>query len=359
MSNEIMRSPAVIAGEINQLKSQTSGIIAAAMQVAGRACIEIGKRLVEAKAMVGHGEWGAWLEENVSYSVSTAENLMRIFREYGDEQVDMLTGKSPAEAFAELSYSQMTALFALPAAKRVEFVEEHKEELVGEGALSIRELQTRIKELEVKAERETKRADSAQRRAEEEAGRVGEAYRSEQAYKEMAEKAAADRDAARARVAELEAQPPQEVTVIAAEPSEEQAAAIRAKALEEAEARHREELQQLEADFGDRIEEAKAEARKEAQKEQAKLVTDQIAANNEKNKAALDKAEKEIRRLKAAANLHAQRINYALEAINRAMSDIDNEIRAAESETAGAGTRLKAQVEAALGKMVDGRGWMV
>ena len=34
--------------------------------------IEIGERLLEAKELVPHGEWGKWLKENVNYSQSTA-----------------------------------------------------------------------------------------------------------------------------------------------------------------------------------------------------------------------------------------------------------------------------------------------
>lgn len=365
MSNEITRSPAVIAGEINQIKSQTSGILAAALAVAGRGCIEIGKRLVEAKALLPYGEWGAWLEDNVSYSVSTAENLMRIYREYGDEQIDMVTGKSPAEVFAELTYSQMVALFALPAPERAAYVEEHRDELVGEDALSIRELTARIKELEAQNED----VEAALRSAEDSNGRLRERVnevegkmfeeknRADKAALEVVDygKVVADRDAARARVAELEAQPVTPVEVIRAEPTEEQIAEIRRKALEEAEAKHRGEIEQLEADFGERIEEAK----KAARQEQSKTVTEQIAKNNEKNAAALEKAEREIKRLKAAANVHANRITYSLEAILRAMNDIDNEVRAAESDTPGAGAKLKTQVEVQIGKMLDGRGWQV
>lgn len=369
MSNEITRSPAVIAGEINQIKSKTSGILAAALAVAGQSVIEIGRRLTEAKAIVSHGAWGDWLRDNVDYSVSTAENLMRCYREYGDEQIDLVTGKSPAEVFASLSYSQMVELFALPAPQRAEFVEANRDSLTGENAVTVRELREQIKALteQHKAdtaaldkadagyldmkERLTKRAEAAEQKAKEAGERADKAALEVMDYG----KVAADRDAARARVAELEEQQPQEVTVIAAEPTPEQVAAIRAKALEEAYARHREEIQQLEADFGERIEEAK----KEALQEQSKMVTDRIAKSNEKHAAAIAEADKEIKRLKVLANVHASKINFSLEAVNRAFSDMDTEIRAAEQETPGAGDKLRRQVVAMIGKMCDGRGWQV
>lgn len=42
--------------------------------------IEIGRRLVEVKAMLPHGQWGTYIKEQVGYSQSTANNLMRILR---------------------------------------------------------------------------------------------------------------------------------------------------------------------------------------------------------------------------------------------------------------------------------------
>ena len=49
--------------------------------------IEIGRRLKEAKAMLDHGQWGPWLREEVDFSQSSANNFMRIFEEYGAQQM--------------------------------------------------------------------------------------------------------------------------------------------------------------------------------------------------------------------------------------------------------------------------------
>ena len=91
--NEVTRSAAVIAEEINLIKTQTSGILSAAYSYAHRSCMEIGKRLLEAKELVPFGEWGGWLESNFKYSESTAGTLMRIYREYGSEQIGPYYGK--------------------------------------------------------------------------------------------------------------------------------------------------------------------------------------------------------------------------------------------------------------------------
>lgn len=141
MSAIIERTPAIIAGEINYIKRQ-------AQQTLLAASVEIGRKLNEAKALVPHGLWEDWLTENVDYSQSTANNLMRIATEYGDEQVSLFSGKSNSETFASLTYSQAVALFALPMDQRQEFVENHDME-----DLSTRELKEEIAVLKAETEK--------------------------------------------------------------------------------------------------------------------------------------------------------------------------------------------------------------
>ncbi len=141
MSAIIERTPAVIAAEINYIKRQ-------AQQTLLAASVEIGRKLNEAKALVPHGMWEDWLTENVDYSQSTANNLMRIATEYGDEQVSLFSGKSNSETFASLTYSQAVALFALPMDQRQEFVENHDME-----DLSTRELKEEIAALKAETEK--------------------------------------------------------------------------------------------------------------------------------------------------------------------------------------------------------------
>lgn len=106
-----------LAYEINFIKKQT-------LENVLKASVDIGERLSAAKELVPHGQWSDWLAEKVDYSQSTANNFMRIFREYGDEQIS-LSGKSKSQTFANLNYSQAVALFALPEHQREEFVETH------------------------------------------------------------------------------------------------------------------------------------------------------------------------------------------------------------------------------------------
>lgn len=140
-----VRDGDVIAAEINAIKETTRKIM-----ISGS--IEIGRRLVEAKSTVPHGEWGKWLEEKVEYSQSTANNLMQLYREYGEGQVNLFDNWTNSETFGKLSYSQHMALLALPFCERAEFAER-----VDAESLSTRELEAAVREELEKAQEENAR----------------------------------------------------------------------------------------------------------------------------------------------------------------------------------------------------------
>ncbi len=98
----ISRGIAVITDEIIFYKN-----------VGGNAIIEIGKRLIEAKAQLSHGEWLPWLREKVDFSERTASNFMRIAREYQNSQT-----------IADLGAAKALALLALPESEREQFTAE-------------------------------------------------------------------------------------------------------------------------------------------------------------------------------------------------------------------------------------------
>ncbi len=147
----VNRTPELIATEINNIKNQTKRMVL-------YNSIEIGRRLIEAKQLLQHGEWGSWLKEKVDYSQRTANNLMRIFDEYGSTQITMLEDNSNSQALANLSYTQAVALLGIPEEERETFAQENDIDNI-----STRELQQLIKERE-EAEKEK---DAALRRMEE------------------------------------------------------------------------------------------------------------------------------------------------------------------------------------------------
>ena len=130
----IERTPEIIATEIISIREQGKKIVL-------MASIEIGKRLVEAKELVPHGEWGKFLEEKVDYSPRTANNFMQLYKEYGGSQMNLFGGTADSQAIADLSYTQAVALLGIPSHERDEFIKENDVE-----NMSVRELQQAIKE---------------------------------------------------------------------------------------------------------------------------------------------------------------------------------------------------------------------
>ena len=204
-----VRTADTIATEINTIKRQTQKIMLASS-------IEIGKRLTEAKDMIDHGAWGKWLQDNVNYSERTAQNLMRVYDQYGDKfgmtEMDSLFASDAPNVFEELSYTQALALLSLPTdAEREEFVKENDV-----SSMSTRELQEAIKarkEAEDRAMDAEKRAWEAKEKLRQAENRAlqaeDKARNAEQSdlYDERLTAAERERDVLQKRVLELEARP--------------------------------------------------------------------------------------------------------------------------------------------------------
>ena len=152
MSNIItVRDPGIIAAEINMIKRQVQEAV-----IYGT--IRIGEKLCEAKSLVAQGEWGRWLEDNVEYSQSTAENLMKLYREYGGNQQSLFDTWTNSQTFGKLSYTQHLALLALPFSDRQEFAEANN---VAE--MSTRQLQEAVRQ---ELDEERQRREQAERELE-------------------------------------------------------------------------------------------------------------------------------------------------------------------------------------------------
>ena len=173
--------------------------------VGGQAVIEIGRRLTEAKAQLKHGEWLPWLREKVEFSETSAQNFMRIAREYGNTHL-----------VGDLGASKALVLLALPASERENFASEKhlvngEEKSVSE--MSKRELEEAIRQRKLA---ELKAAETAR-----ELDRQKEATAEAEAAAEKAQEAAeAQRDEARKAVENAEA---------GKKAAEEQASALRAE----------------------------------------------------------------------------------------------------------------------------------
>jgi len=148
-TGEVVRTLDVIAAEIN---AYTATML--------RSVIEIGRRMVEAKELLPHGQFGPWLKANTPYSTSTASNYMRLFEAYGSPQKSLFGAEVNCQTFGNLSYSKALALLEVPAEQRESFVKENDVE-----NMSTRELQRVIKERD-EALRQAEEARAEQRTAE-------------------------------------------------------------------------------------------------------------------------------------------------------------------------------------------------
>lgn len=213
-----VRSIEIVTAEITMIRDN-------ARKVFLESVIQIGTRLEEAKQMVPSGEWTAYLTDKLGYKPSTAQNYMRIAREFGGGQVS-LTGKTAADAFGQLSYSQILPLLGVPEDEREELAEEH--DLPN---MSSREIAALVKE------RDEAKAAAEKAESENTAALTREATIKglNENLKKQLDAVTSDRDNAKAAAADLQEQldaiedKPAEVREL----TEEELEAIRAKVREE------------------------------------------------------------------------------------------------------------------------------
>lgn len=167
------RTIEAITGEILELK-----------QRGGEVILDIGRRLLEAKGMLPHGEWLPWLNERVEFSERTAQKFMRLAQKW-----------SNPSALADLGATKALMLLALPEEEREEFVEDHN--VID---MSARQLEQAIRERdEARKAAEAAKADASaaeQARAKMEADMA--------TTKNLLESARADADSAGSRARVLE-----------------------------------------------------------------------------------------------------------------------------------------------------------
>lgn len=225
------RTIGMVTQEINQLTAQAQRLIL------GHA-IEIGRRLTEAKQMLSHGEWGKWLKEEIHYSKSSANNMMRIFDAYGSTQMGLFGPEANSQTFGDLEYSKALALLSVPAGEREQFAQE-----VDAEHISVRQLKAAIQE-----------RDAAQKQAAEAAAEwelAKEALREKEKAIQLAnqrlEASASEADSLRKENEQLR-QRPVDVAVEQIDAAPEQLKAAEEKGRSAAEEALRTELEKAQAD---------------------------------------------------------------------------------------------------------------
>ena len=220
------KTPDILAAEVRTIKAQTGRMVL-------NASIEVGRRLTEAKAKLPHGSWGEYLKNEVDYSPSQAQNLMRVFREYGSDQQSLFGGEAKSQTFGRLTFSQALSLLVIPDEdEREKFVLENDVE-----HMSVRELNEALKardEAEEKAAAAEETARGLQQEAERLRDALSEANTSAQAAEESLE-------AAQKELAERKAKGPE-----VRELTQEEKDALTAEAVERIKTENAERMQALE-----------------------------------------------------------------------------------------------------------------
>lgn len=229
---------------------------------AGNAIIGIGQRLIEAKEMLPHGQWLTWLTDQVEFSERTAQDFMRLAREWSNPQT-----------LADLGKAKALKLLLLPAAEREDFMEAHDVP-----NMSTRELEQAIRE-----------RDEAKIKLKVLSEQVETLEKHNTDLETMALDYTNQNDDLKARIRELESRP----IDVAVQVDEEA------------------------------VKKAKAEARAAAEsewREKVKAVEDKLAKAKEKAKAAEEKAGKavsteldEARKAQATAEAEAETLRATLE----------------------------------------------
>lgn len=240
-----VRSIEIVTAEIHTIRDNVARVFMDGV-------VQIGRRLEEAKQLVPQGEWLSYLDTQLGYKSSTAQNYMRIAREFGDGQVG-LSGKTASDFFGNLGYSQLLPLLGLPEEEREQLAEEH--DLAGMSSREIAALVKERDEAKEALERAQKFSDEygveARRARKSLADAKGKMKALEQDYKEQKEAAQANAQVAAELQRKLDesaekAGQPREMTDEEREALRAEIAAEQAKVVQEAEARANEALARLE-----------------------------------------------------------------------------------------------------------------
>lgn len=293
--------------------------------------IEIGRRMCAAKAMVKHGEFADWLKENTGYSSSTAENFMRIFNEYGADQISLFGDVEKSQTFGNLTYSKALALLSVPKSEREAFVQEN----------NVDEMSTRELKEAIKARDEARRdAEDAQKR---------NAIQSEEMEKlrNQLSNASENFQKANERVKELESRPVE----VAVERDEEAIKAAAADAKKKADAEWSKRVDQTTAELSAKT--AKVEKLE-------KDLADTLKRLDEAEKAKTENPEKEAmlahiaeleKKLKVS-DAAATKVKLLLGQFQGAYRDLNAAIDAVEDQEAA--QKMRAAVQAQIGAWSNG-----
>lgn len=217
---QTQRTPDIIGAEIRGLTQQ-------AKTMTVWFGIEIGRRLTEAKEMLEHGQWLAYLKEQTEFSQPSASRLMRLYDEYGAKQTSLFGAELNYSTLNNLSISNALRLLAVPEDEREEFAAEHDVE-----HMSARELDELIKQRD-DAEKRAAKAEEQVQQAADGAAKADEQYQKAKQelhfLREKLENAEAQKATAEKELSELRERPVEVAVEVDEKAVEEAVTAARAK----------------------------------------------------------------------------------------------------------------------------------
>ena len=252
------RNIEAITSEILQLKND-----------AGNAILGIGQRLLEAKAILPHGEWLPWLTEQVEFSERQAQRFMKLAQEWANPT-----------ALSDLGATKALALLALPPEERQKFLSENH--IVDGEEKSVIDMTSRELEKAVKERDEALHAAEAARAAAETADQSRAKMEADMtALKQLHQAAQAGETQAREALAKAQA----ELKALREKPVEV-AVEVDQDALQEAR-REAETRMQAKVDKAAKAQKKEEEQRKKAEEELAAVRQQLEAARQTERQAAI------------------------------------------------------------------------
>lgn len=293
MSDGIVNVPMAKQRDIRTVTAEIRTLTQQGQRLILEYAIEIGRRLHEAKSMLPHGQWGRWLREEVEFSQSTANNFMRMFDEYGADQISIFGAEAKSQAIGNLPYTKALKLLALPAEEREEFVKTEDVE-----NMSSRELERAIRE-----------RDEARKQAQDAETRLLQAQKNLASAQEDAASVREKLNEARKSVQEADDEAQRNETALR---KELEAAMESARKAKEEEQKAKEAMQkaqenaEIPQDRLDKLEKDAMKKAEEAYKQRKNALQDAVAEAERKAKEAQARAESLEKQIRLAGGETAQ-----------------------------------------------------
>lgn len=277
------------------------------------AAISIGNGLIEAKELVGHGEWEKWLEEKVDFSQSKANKYMKIAREYG--QI------SKTDTCTNLSYSNALRLLAVPEEEREDFVKNNDVE-----NMTVKQLEEEIKKIKDEKGSSDKQLEEALEEKEmvlqANAMLIDEKNELEEKVEELKEAAAGNNDEEVQK--KIEEALEEKVKLLSDKEKQLEKEQVKADKLQK-------KIEKLEAEKDAEIEKVKADAAIVAKEEAEKESQDSLNQLNEEVRIANEKLALAEKQIKLSSNQHIVEFKIYVDKLQGTFNDILSTITSIET----------------------------